>query len=139
MDSDRTVREGTIRLQFDYAAGDVAGRAVAAARDQRKLLGSRCERCNRVLAPARSLCPRCGHAISELSEIGPGGTVESWTAVPGSGVFVLVKPDGADTAITHRLASAGASEGDSRNPRIGERVNAVFDDAGLAGFEVVES
>ncbi|MDP3972769.1 MAG: zinc ribbon domain-containing protein [Candidatus Nanopelagicales bacterium] len=139
MSNDRIAREGTIRLQFDYAAGDVAGRAVAAARDQKRLLGSRCERCDRVLAPARSLCPGCGHATSELSEIGPGGTVESWTAVPGTGVFVLVRPDGADTAITHRLAGAGAGEGDSRNPRIGGRVTAVFDYAGLAGFEVVES
>ncbi len=132
----RTIRDGTIRLRFEYAAGELAGRAVTAARDHGRLLGSRCERCDRVLAPARSLCPRCGGTVTETVEIGPGAVVESWTEVPGSGVFVLVRPDGADTAITHRLVRR---EPDSRPVAIGERVTAVFDKSGMAGFVPIES
>lgn len=134
-DTNRIVREGAIRLQFDYAAGDMAGRAVAAARDHGRLMGSRCGPCDRVLAPARSLCPACGGTVTQTVEIGPAGVIESWTEVPGSGVFLLVRPDRADTALAHRLARPAS---DDRSPVIGERVTAVFDDAGLAGFTPIE-
>ena len=98
------VREQAINLPFNFAAGELGSRFLAALRDDRRILASRCPSCDRVVCPARSLCPRCGGALSEqLVAVGPGGELLSWTEVPGTGSFGLVRLDGADAAIVHRL------------------------------------
>jgi len=113
------IREGAIRIPFRYAAGAAGSRFLAALCDERRILGARCESCARVYAPLRSFCAACGAAPLEEVEIGPGGVLESWTEREGN-VFALVKLDGADTALVHRLLAA------SRDARPGLRVRARF-------------
>ena len=104
------IRAEGVRLTFRYAAGDVAGRALLALRDEGRLLGARCPACARVLCPARSFCPGCGEATApDLVPLGPGGALLALTEVPGRGVFALVRPDGADGALVHRLLGLGAA------------------------------
>ena len=98
------MREEAINLGFKFAPGELGGRFLAALRGDRRILAARCPGCELVVCPARSLCPRCGGALSEqLVAAGPGGELLSWTEVPGTGFFGLVRLDGADTAILHRL------------------------------------
>lgn len=130
----RTIRDGSIRLTFKYAPGSVAAATLDAEREQRRLLAARCVECARTLSPARSLCPTCGNAVDQLVTVGPEATVTAWTNLPNAGTFVLVRPDGSDTAMVHRLIGDPASA-----VKIGDRVRAVFGTDGLDGFEAVEA
>lgn len=86
----------------------------------RKLWGSRCPNCKRVMVPPRKICDRCFCETSEFLEVGPAGTVMSFTVghvevnrkdggleeVEEPEVYALIKPDGADTSFVHRLVGA---------------------------------
>ena len=101
------IREGGVRIPFAYAAGAAASRFLVALRDEGQMLGSPCPACRRVLCPARSFCPRCGEETSEPRAVGPAGTVVSFTSLCGGEVMGLVRLDGADTAVLHRLLDGG--------------------------------
>jgi len=130
------ILEGSVRLPFRYAAGATASTFLQALRDEGRILGSRCPSCRTVLCPPRPDCPRCGKPATEPVEVGPAGTLVSWTELPGRGAFGLVRPDGADTAFVHRLLAP------PQGLRAGTRVRARFAEdrsggiADLAGFEV---
>jgi len=46
-----------------------------------RLLGSRCLSCGEVLFPRRAICARCLHSQLEDVELGPQGTLYTWTWV----------------------------------------------------------
>lgn len=100
------ILEEAIQLEFTYAAGETASRFLVALRDDKKVLGLRCQKCERVFCPPRASCPDCCVACEEMVEVGPMGKLVSWTEVPGKGVMGLVKFEGADTAMLHRILSA---------------------------------
>lgn len=115
-----------VNLSFNYAAGEAASRFLIALRDEKKIWGTRCPSCQRVLVPARSFCPRCFVDTSDWIEVGPAGTLTAFasTSAPSSSVphpssFALIRLDGADTALAHFIGGVDA-------PRIGMRVAAVF-------------
>lgn len=115
-----------VNLSFNYAAGEAASRFLIALRDEKKILGTRCPSCQRVLVPARSFCPRCFVDTSEWIEVGPAGTLTAFAStsapsyfIPHPSSFALIRLNGADTALVHFIGEADA-------PRIGLRVVAVF-------------
>jgi len=109
-----------VNLSFNYAAGEAASRFLIALRDEKKILGTRCPSCQRVLVPARSFCPRCFAKMTEWIQVGPNGTLGAFAAT-GKLVFALIHLDGADTALVHRVKAPNADE-----LRIGLRVAPVF-------------
>ncbi len=113
------IREESIRIAFRYAAGRAGSRMLAALRDDQVILGSRCADCARTMVPARPFCATCGGEDLQDVELGPGAQLVSCTAT-ARGLFALVRPDGADTAIVHRLL--GAPDDFS----IGDRLRPVF-------------
>lgn len=123
------IRSEAIRLPFSYATGPV-GEAYLDGLGQGRLLASRCQPCSKVLSPARSLCPFCGQSCDgQLIETGPGGVVVSWTGAAGHPALVLVRLDGADTAILHQLTGPA-------RPAVGDRVIATLRAGSFSGFEV---
>lgn len=74
----------------------------------------------RVMVPPTEYDPETGGAIDEYVEVGPAGTVVSWTWVsePRAGkhhltkpfAFALVRPDGADIPMVHVVDVASADE-----------------------------
>ena len=114
------IRESAIRIPFRYAAGVAGSRFLAALRDERRILGGRCAACALVYAPLRSFCAACGAAPLAEVEIGPGGVLQSWTERADGTVFALVRLDGADAALLHRLLAAPGEA------RCGMRVRARF-------------
>ncbi len=107
-----------VNLQFSYAAGEAASRFLIALRDEKRIYGTRCPECRRVLVPARSFCPRCFAATREWIEVGPAGTLIA--VAPAQPLpIVLIQLDGADTALAHRIGETSA-------PCVGLRVTAVF-------------
>lgn len=63
----------------------------------------------RVLLPPCEYDPETGADIAGLVEVGPHGTVTSWSTTPAAAdgatpsAWVLVQLDGADTAFLHRM------------------------------------
>lgn len=112
------IREGSVRIPFAYAAGTAASRFLVALRDEGRITGSPCPACGRVFCPARSFCPRCGGETAGLVSVGPEGSVVSFTRTASGETFGLVRLDGADSALLHRLL------GDGVRWRIGARVRA---------------
>lgn len=129
------IREERIRIPFQYAAGEVGSRFLVALRDEERILASRCEQCATTACPARSICPRCGARTGDLVEVGPRGRLAGFTRMATGEAFGLVRLDGADTSILHRLL-AGTGEvaiGDSVRARFARERAASFLD--IDGFE----
>ena len=131
------IREGSIRIPFAYAAGSAASRFLVTLRDEGSILGSPCPACGRVLCPARSFCPRCGQATGEPVVVGPAGSLVSFTETASGEVFGLVRLDGADTAMLHRLvgnATPWAIGARVRARLCAEREGRITD---IEGFEAI--
>lgn len=114
------IRESAVRIPFRYAAGAAGSRFLVALRDERRILGSRCVTCACVLAPMRAFCPICSGTDLEELEVGPAGVVQSWTTRQDGTLFALVRLDGADTALLHRLLAVPG------RAHCGMRVRALF-------------
>ncbi len=114
------IHDGGINIPFNYAAGVVGSRFLVALRDEREILGARCERCQIVVCPARSFCPKCNEQTGQLVPVGPKGTLGHRTELPNRRCFGLIQLDGADTAMLHHLL------GDATTLPPGTRVVARF-------------
>lgn len=129
------IRESAIRIPFRYAAGAAGSRFLAALRDEQRILGARCSACARVLVPLRAFCPSCGGGTLDEIEVGPGGSVQTWTTRADGTAFALILLDGASTGIVHRLLGAAAEVRCGLRVRArfaGERHGGILD---IAGFE----
>jgi uncharacterized OB-fold protein len=114
-------------VAFRYTPGVANTRFLVALRDRGVLLGSRCHQCDITVVPARMFCERCLGETPDEVECGPDGTLESWTVghvgIDGEPLdppvsIGLVRLDGVDTVLVHRLL-------DAEEPAIGMRVRAV--------------
>lgn len=128
---------GNLPVRFRYTPGVANTAFFEALRDRGVLLGSRCENCALTYLPARLFCERCFAELRVDTECGPGGTLESFTVchegIDGEPLaepttLGLVKLDGADTVMVHRLL-------ETTEPEIGMRVRAVIRDGRTASIE----
>ncbi len=124
--------EGKLEIPYRYFAGEFCSRFLTTLRDDRKILGCRCSGCGKVFMPPRSSCEVCFSKIEEWVEVGPAGTVTSWTVVrykephlPEKPPYILalIRLDGADTSLAHIVK--GVKPEDMKS---GMRVEAVFAD-----------
>jgi uncharacterized protein len=94
-------------LTYQHTADPMTAGFLRTLRDEAKLIGARCPRCRRVLAPPRPICDRDFCATEDVVELEPEGTLELFTiihlAIEGlpEPPYVLgyVKPHGADTSL----------------------------------------
>ncbi len=123
------VVEGAIPVRHTYTAGVAGDRFFRALRDEGTILATPCTACGVVYVPGRMFCERCFAGLDEWVEVGPGGALESFTAVmidlDGRPLdepqwIGLVKLDGATTVLVHRLENGGEAV-------IGARVEAVLE------------
>jgi len=124
------VVEGEIPVRHRYTPGVAGDRFFRALRDRGEILGTPCAACGVTYVPGRMFCERCFAGLEEWVAVGPGGTLESFTAVhvdldgnpADPPVWVgLVMLDGATTVLPHRLEPNGTE------PAIGARVEAVLE------------
>jgi uncharacterized OB-fold protein len=125
------VVEGKMALPYQYFAGATGSRFIIALRDQEKILGVHCEKCDRTFIPPRQTCERCFSKLTDSwVELEPAGEVTGFTVIRYAEpyqpkkppyVLALIRLHGADTPIAHVL-DCGSVE----NARIGMRVRAVF-------------
>ncbi len=115
-----------------YFAGTMGSLFYTTLRDEKRILGVRCKTCHRVMWPPRSTCGRCFSLLdeSDMVEIGPKGTLETFTLIDYSEpvhpkaapiIYGVIKLDGADTGMTHLIEGVPFE-----TLRIGMRMAPVF-------------
>jgi uncharacterized OB-fold protein len=129
--------EQTWDLAYRHALGATTSAFLQGLSDGR-VLGRRCDTCERILVPARSFCDRCHVDTGQWFEVGTEGAVEMFTVVyeafrglpepPYALAYVTL--DGADTALPAYvrgldLTDAGAV---AAALAIGTRVRVAFAD-----------
>jgi uncharacterized OB-fold protein len=129
--TDSYVVEGKLALPYTYFAGRVGSTFITTIRDKNKIMGVKCNTCNKVFVPPRQTCERCLEDIRDnWVELGNSGEVVNYTVVryddkhlPRKAPFVMamIKLDGADTPMVHILEGV-----DIDKVQIGLKVKAVF-------------
>jgi uncharacterized OB-fold protein len=121
---------GKLEIPFKYMAGKTGSLFLTTLRDHKKITATRCAKCKTVFIPPRSVCDRCYHPADKWVEVGPAGTITTFTVVrywephlPMKPPFIMaqIKLDGADTSLTHLVSDINPAD-----VRIGLRVEPVF-------------
>jgi uncharacterized OB-fold protein len=127
---ERMVLQGKIDLPFSYSAGKTASRFFVELRDHQRIMGKRCPQCRRVIVPAQLFCKECFVETDEWVEVGPEGTLVTFTVVYRKEnhhpknvplAYGIIKLDGADTSIVHFLGETEVTKLER-----GMKVRAVF-------------
>nr|MDO8082259.1 Zn-ribbon domain-containing OB-fold protein [Candidatus Freyarchaeota archaeon] len=121
-----------ILLPFSYSVGLTASRFFIELRDNKRIMGTKCPKCVRVLVPPRRYCGECLAEVDEWVDVGDKGTLVAYTIMHKASpnlpkkppfAYGVIKLDGADTNIVHILGEVDLNK---INP--GMRVQAVFKD-----------
>jgi uncharacterized OB-fold protein len=120
---------GNWNFDYTYFAGQAASRFFAELKNSQRIMGARCPSCQRVLVPARSFCDACFKRTTEWVEVGPEGTLETFTiitaAFPGLPkppvVMAYVTMDGADTALVNMIHGLDLSDIDAAAAQLQEQ------------------
>ena len=125
------VYESGISVPYNWWAGDTASRFFSGLAAERVFYATACDSCGRTFLPPRKNCPLCFKKDLAWKALAPKGAVTTFTvarrplAALGSAkppvIFALIKLDGADTAIAHRLSNVA-----EKDLAAGLRVRAVF-------------
>lgn len=129
---------GNWQFQYNYFAGEHASRFFAELRENRRVMGTRCPKCKRVLVPARSFCDACFVRTTDWVPVAGEGILETFTiltaAFPGLPeppiVLAYVTLDGADTALVNVVTGVDCSDIDAAAARLNRqpRVKLAFKD-----------
>ncbi len=125
------VVEGKMALPNTYFAGRLGSKFIISLRDDHKIMGVKCNSCNKVYVPPREYCERCMEKLDEnWVSVSNEGVITNFTVVgynsrhlPRSAPYILamIKVDGADTPFVHIVEGIDPAE-----VAIGMRVKAVF-------------
>jgi hypothetical protein len=129
---DAYVVEGKLRVPYNNYFGAFLGRFFQEVRDHQRLQATRCNACNKVYMPPRSICPDCFAQLDQWVELPGTGKLVTYTVVkeaygsyyqPMEVPYALgiIKLDGADTAMCHLLGEVSHD-----NIQIGMNVKPVF-------------
>ena len=124
--SDLITIPGRWNFEYTYFAGEAASRFFHELADNRRIMGTKCPACKRVLVPARAFCDACMERTTDWIEVGPEGTLETFTiittAFPGLPrppiVMAYVTLDGADTALINLVLGEDLSDIDAAAKRL---------------------
>lgn len=133
-----TTIKGHWGFDYTYYTGEAATRFFSELAENRRIMGTRCPCCKRLLVPARAFCDACMERTTDWEEVGPEGTLETFTiittAFPGLPkppiVMAYVTLDGADTALINLVQGLDLSDIEAAAKRLNAlpRVVATFVD-----------
>lgn len=132
----KTVREGEITLPYRWVVGPAGVRFFQGLKEK-KILGTKCHKCGRVLVPGRKFCPRCFVELFDWVEVSDEGTIRTYAFVNYSFVgqprdppyiVATIDLDGADTGFSHYVMGIDFSDPEKVKDqvKIGMRVKAVW-------------
>ncbi|HDM60029.1 hypothetical protein DRP04_00470 [Archaeoglobales archaeon] len=137
---DVRVLMGHISLAYQWALSPTDARFFDELRNKR-IMGTKCPKCGRVLVPARKFCPRCFVDTTEWVEVSDEGVIVTSTLVgeklrfegqpiePPYGLAVI-KLDGADVGFSHFIGGIDFSDPEKSMEKMkpGTRVKAVWNE-----------
>ncbi len=112
-----------IRLPYELAYGATWTKFFEGM-GEKKIYGTKCSKCGRVLVPARTFCPRCFVDTDDWVEVSQEGTLKAWSytnyrffGMPTEPPFIgaLIKLDGTDVNFLHLIG--GFDMGDFEKAR----------------------
>lgn len=125
------ILNGQIKLPYKWTVGETGSYFLMKLRDQAQIWGTKCPKCNKVYIPPRKTCGNCFADIDKWEEVGPQGTLQTFTVIhyKEEALHVMEPPfaygiillDGADTGLIHYLG-----EIDLAKLKSGMRFQAVF-------------
>ena len=129
--TDCFVVNGKLALPYTYFAGRVGSKFLTTIRDEKKIMGIKCNKCNKVFVPPRQTCDVCLEDIRDnWVDVQNTGEVTNFTVVryddkhlPKKAPYVLamIKLDGADTSLVHVVEGIDVDKAE-----VGLKVEAVF-------------
>ncbi|MBI5249355.1 MAG: Zn-ribbon domain-containing OB-fold protein [Desulfomonile tiedjei] len=123
--------KGQIAVPYTWWVGEVGSKFLIALRDEAKIIGNRCTKCNTTYVPPRKNCGSCFTDIYEFVELGNEGIVSAHTVVrfkyplqpvESPFAYALIRLDGADVGLVHIIKR------DLDRLKNGVRVKAQFKD-----------
>lgn len=130
--------EGRWNIPYRHTAGQAASRFFRELKDNKRIMGVRCPKCQRVLVPPRSFCERCFVPTEEWVQVKESGILTTFTicyaqftSLPAPPYCVgLVKLDGADTGLMHYVGGLDLEDMEAAKKAlsVGMRVQAVWRD-----------
>lgn len=135
------VEESRIKIPYTWTVGETGSYYLCQLRDHGRFWATRCPRCEIVYHPPRRNCPACFEDCEEWVEVGPGGTLRSWTVVRRElptrpplplpfayGIIVLDEADTGFLHLVHEFEEGELEEGLRLEPVLaGERGGHILD------------
>lgn len=128
---DSFIIKGKLALPYQYFAGRTGSKFLKTLRDEKTILGIKCEKCNKVFVPPRSVCEyHIEEKCTEWVKLPGTGVIDGFTVVRYEEPYQPVKPpyimaliklDGADSSLTHIVKGVEFDK-----MKIGLKVKAVF-------------
>jgi len=126
---------GNWNFKYNYFAGAAASRFFAELRENHRIMGTRCPKCERVLVPARSFCDACFQRTGDWVPVENEGVLETFTiltaAFPGLPeppvVLAYVTLDGADTALVNLVTGVDCSDIEAAAARLSKQPRVRLD------------
>lgn len=124
------VHKSRIKVPYTWSVGETGSRFFVELRDNKRLFGRKCAGCHTVYVPPRKMCARCFQDTADWVEVGPEGTLQTFTVVryanelqPMAAPFAygIILLDRASTGLVHLLGDV-----DLAALRSGIRVAPVF-------------
>jgi hypothetical protein len=123
-------------IPFTHTAGVHATKFFKEMKENKKLSGTKCPNCERVLMPPRPFCERCFTETNEWVEVKDEGEIVAvsinyikYAGLPEPPYAIaFIKLDGADTSIVYTVGGVDLSNPDEAKEKvkIGTRVKAVW-------------
>jgi len=109
---------GEWHIKYNYTAGKIASRFLAELRDNKRIVGTRCDKCKKVYVPPRGFCEECFVPATEWVEVDNVGEIYSFTfgprklsaGLPEPFIIAYVRLNGADTCIANFVKDIDMSD-----------------------------
>jgi len=119
---------GHMEADYVYTLGVAGERFFKEIKENGRIMGAKCPKCNVVFVPPRMYCERCFEKLEEWVDVGKKGVVHTFTiaTIDINGeklakpeIYALIKFDGTCGGIIHKI-------GETDTVYIGMEVEAVF-------------
>jgi hypothetical protein len=119
-----------METDYIYTLGIAGERFFTEIKENGRILGAKCKRCNNIFVPPRLYCEKCFNKLTEWVNVGTKGVVYTFTMsyvdINGAKltkpvIYALIKFDGAEGGLIHKLGEVEPHE-----VKIGMHVEAVF-------------
>ena len=124
--------DGEIQINYHWSLGKAGERFFTELRDNKRIMGTKCRQCGRILVPPRIFCEECFVEDMEWVQVEPKGTLvtfgESYFSTDGKKLndpwmLGIVRLNGSDGGLLHFLGEARPED-----LQIGMPMEAVFKD-----------